>query len=340
MFVNHYHMFYPLVSIIVPVYKVESYLQRCLDSIVNQTYTNLEIILIDDGSPDNCPQICDEYAAKDKRIVVIHKENGGLSDARNAGLDICQGEYITFIDSDDWVADEYVATMINLALENNAEIVVGGVVQTQNTFNLKLSNIGSTHFEILTPLESVKKLWSIDVTAFTTVWGILYKKTLWTNLKFPKGLIHEDLYVSYKPLYTSSKTIYIDIPVYYYYQRESSITKDNPDSLVRKLRPRYERYLFFKERRENEITALCLKTLCWEFINAFADAYTKNILPIGFSSKKEMQHVLKQIIADSRKMLDLSVSQSFFLTIVCYAPFLFLWYRKHFPVNKKQHKAT
>ena len=98
----------PLISIIVPIYNVELYLRRCLDSVLNQTYTNLEIILVDDGSPDGCPQICDEYAAKDKRIAVIHKENGGLSDARNAGLDICKGKYISFIDSDDWVDEKYI----------------------------------------------------------------------------------------------------------------------------------------------------------------------------------------------------------------------------------------
>ena len=112
----------PLVSVIVPIYKVEPYLRRCLDSIVKQTYTNLEIILVDDGSPDGCPQICDEYAARDKRIVVIHKDNGGLSDARNAGLDICKGEYISFIDSDDWVANIYIEAMLKATITNNAEI--------------------------------------------------------------------------------------------------------------------------------------------------------------------------------------------------------------------------
>ena len=98
----------PLISIIVPIYNVEPYLRRCLDSIIKQTYINLEIILVDDGSLDGCPQICDEYEAKDDRIVVIHKVNGGLSDARNVGLDACNGEYISFIDSDDWVSEKYI----------------------------------------------------------------------------------------------------------------------------------------------------------------------------------------------------------------------------------------
>ena len=97
----------PLISIIIPVYNVEQYLHRCVDSVLNQTYKNLEIILVNDGSPDNCPFICDEYAKKDKRIIVVHKENGGLSSARNAGLEIVQGEYISFIDSDDWIHENY-----------------------------------------------------------------------------------------------------------------------------------------------------------------------------------------------------------------------------------------
>ena len=114
----------PLVSIIVPIYKVESYLRRCLDSVVSQTYTNLEIILVDDGSPDGCPQICDEYASKDSRIIVIHKENGGLSDARNVGLDICKGEYISFVDSDDWINNHYIEKLLSAAETVKADIAV------------------------------------------------------------------------------------------------------------------------------------------------------------------------------------------------------------------------
>ena len=108
-----------LISIIVPIYNVEKYIKKCIDSIINQTYTNLEIILVDDGSPDNCGKICDKYKEKDDRIKVIHKKNGGLSDARNAGIDIATGEYITFIDSDDYVAENYIEVLYNLCKEQN-----------------------------------------------------------------------------------------------------------------------------------------------------------------------------------------------------------------------------
>ncbi len=112
----------PLISIIIPVYNVEQYLHRCVDSVLNQTYKNLEIILVNDGSPDNCPFICDEYAKKDKRIIVVHKENGGLSSARNAGLEIVQGEYISFIDSDDWIHENYIEILYKNLHEKKADI--------------------------------------------------------------------------------------------------------------------------------------------------------------------------------------------------------------------------
>lgn len=117
----------PLISVIVPVYKVEKYLDECVGSIVDQTYRNLEIILVDDGSPDNCPQMCDDWAKKDERIYVIHKENGGAASARNAGLDVCKGEYVTFVDSDDWVESDWLIKSI-CYLNENAIVITGFVI--------------------------------------------------------------------------------------------------------------------------------------------------------------------------------------------------------------------
>ena len=116
----------PLISVIVPIYKVEAYLRDCVDSILAQTYRNLEVILVDDGSPDNCGAICDEYAEKDSRVTVLHKVNGGLSDARNAGMAACGGEYLMFVDSDDWLAEDSVATLYELICRTGAELAIGG----------------------------------------------------------------------------------------------------------------------------------------------------------------------------------------------------------------------
>ena len=122
-----------LVSIIVPVYKVEDYLERCIRSIVNQTYKEIEIIIINDGSPDKCPEICDKWAEEDKRIKVIHKKNGGLSDARNAGMQIASGEYIAFVDSDDWISPFYLEYLIKAIVDSKCDIVECDIIRTQET---------------------------------------------------------------------------------------------------------------------------------------------------------------------------------------------------------------
>ena len=116
-----------LISIIVPIYNVEKYLKQCIESIISQTYRNIEIILVDDGSPDNCGKICDEYSQKDKRIIVLHKENGGLSDARNKGIDIAKGDYLTFVDSDDFVNIDYIEKLYNSIKFNNTKLAQCGI---------------------------------------------------------------------------------------------------------------------------------------------------------------------------------------------------------------------
>ena len=118
-----------LISVIVPIYNVEKYLERCVESIINQTYKNLEIILVDDGSPDNCPQMCDDYAKKDSRIKVVHKKNGGLSDARNAGMKVATGEYVSFIDSDDYISLDFYETLLETIVDNDSDIVECSVVK-------------------------------------------------------------------------------------------------------------------------------------------------------------------------------------------------------------------
>ena len=124
-----------LVSIIVPVYKVEKYLDKCIESIVGQTYENLEIILVDDGSPDNCPAMCDRWAEKDSRIKVIHKENGGLSSARNAGLDACTGEYIYFLDSDDYIAENCIEMLFNTIISDGSDMCIGNLMSVDESEN-------------------------------------------------------------------------------------------------------------------------------------------------------------------------------------------------------------
>lgn len=211
----------PLVSIIVPIYKVEPYLRHCLDSLVNQTYTNLKIILIDDGSPDNCPQICDEYAAKDNRIVVIHKENGGLSDARNAGLEICKGEYISFVDSDDWVDDIYIETLCSQIRDNQYDFIIADYYQSNESAEAK--HILCDNGSILgnTPIISTY----CKLTYPPCAWAKLYNRLFIEKYHFrfyPKLLFEDQLWNC--QLAAKAKNIYItNFKIYHYIIRNNSI---------------------------------------------------------------------------------------------------------------------
>ena len=213
-----------LISIIVPIYKVEPYLRRCLDSIVNQSYTNLEIILVDDGSPDDCPQICDEYAAKDKRIVVVHKDNGGLSDARNAGLDICTGEYVYFIDSDDFIKENTIDFLTRLALSENADIVAANYLPYDN-FSETTECIAEDSFKEIS-FDDAMRMQTYAHPKFTQIvvaWNKLIRRHIAKAHRFPLGKLCEDNYTTYKYFFDSRKTIISDIQLYYYQLRDDSI---------------------------------------------------------------------------------------------------------------------
>ena len=209
------------VSIIVTVYKVEPYLDKCVSSIVNQTYTNLEIILVDDGSPDNCSAKCDVWAKKDSRIRVIHKPNGGLSDARNAGMAIATGELMTFVDSDDWIAPDMYEHLYQRLTEDDSDIAVCGVqmVWEDETTPRLLTCAGDcilSHEEAMRAL--IEESWLKQ-----PVWYKLYKTALVRDILFPKGKYHEDVFWSYQAVGRAKKVSVSDRIGYYYLQRGGSI---------------------------------------------------------------------------------------------------------------------
>ena len=212
-----------IISVIIPVYKVEKFIHNCIKSVINQTYKNLEIILVDDGSPDGCPQICDDYAKKDERIRVIHKQNGGLSDARNAGLDIATGEYIVFIDSDDEVSLDYVEYLYRMLEDNpTSKMSVCGVMQIQPG----QSPCEDTHvsYMTMTPQEILENMFyamGVEICSYAK----MYHKSLFEELRFPVGKVYEDSATTYLLFEKSSKIIYGNKKCYYYFTRPGSISK-------------------------------------------------------------------------------------------------------------------
>lgn len=211
----------PRISVIVPVYKVEAYLDRCVESIVNQTYRNLEIILVDDGSPDNCPAMCDAWAKKDSRIKVIHKPNGGLSDARNAGMAIASGMYMGFVDSDDWIAPEMYERLARAMEQDGGDIVACGVemVWEDETPSCMLTKSGNC---VLNREEAMRAIIE-ESWLKQPVWYKLYKAELVRDILFPVGKYHEDVFWSYQAVGEAQKVSVIDYVGYFYWQRSGSI---------------------------------------------------------------------------------------------------------------------
>ncbi|WP_338587251.1 glycosyltransferase [Clostridium baratii] len=244
-----------LISIIVPVYNVEKYLDKCIISIINQTYKNLEIILVDDGSKDKSGKKCDEWAAKDHRIRVIHKKNGGLSDARNIGIDNCKGKYISFIDSDDFIATEYIEILYKNIKEMKCDISIcnpyyyyedkiNKIVErykikedkiVDNSLNMTIDLMYQKHFD-------------------TSAWGKLYETRLFKQNKiyYPKGKLYEDIVTTYKVFMKSKKIIFINKNLYYYRQRSNSIMSS-------KFNPREMDYVTNSEIMMNDLSKINLE---------------------------------------------------------------------------------
>ena len=210
----------PLISVIVPVYKVEPYLRKCVDSILAQTYTNLEVILVDDGSPDNCGAICDEYAVKDARVKVIHKPNGGLSDARNAGMAVMQGKYVAFVDSDDWIEPQMYQRLYELLMEYDADMAFGGVadevIENGAVRTVKTSDYGQSPFAE-DKLAAMRRYFCGSWAA----WDKLYRAELFEGITYPVGEINEDEAIVLHLLDRCKRVCYTNEVFYHYMKRKN-----------------------------------------------------------------------------------------------------------------------
>lgn len=246
----------PLISVIIPVYRVEAWLDRCVQSVCAQTWENLEIILVDDGSPDRCGALCDAWAARDARVRVLHKTNGGLSDARNAGVLLARGEYISFVDSDDYLAPDALGYLLGLLRQYDADIAVGAAREVTD---------GRERFEAQPPEalfcwsaeESVRELMRCDhYLQLVTAWGKLYAAPLVRDNPFPVGRVHEDEATTYKYYDQCRRTVLSNRAVYAYFQNPGSIMHNLSEENRRlALRSFEEQVAYFTERDEPGLAA-------------------------------------------------------------------------------------
>lgn len=231
----------PLISVIVPVYNVEAYIARCLDSIVAQTYRNLEIIIINDGSPDRCPVIAEEYAKKDHRICLVHQENSGVSEARNVGMRLSHGSYLSFIDSDDFIDPDYYETLYRILHSNNADISICN----KRIINFTVARPFPIDFPkgvtLFSGSEALKELVN-DKYLRNYVWNKLYKKELFEGIEFPKGRTFEDIAIMHKIFYRAKTVVITDEIKYNYTSRKYSI------SIISSIYNNYDCFLSHSER--------------------------------------------------------------------------------------------
>jgi len=246
----------PLISVIIPVYKVEQYLADCVDSVIAQSYKKLEIILVNDGSPDDCGWICDQYASQDPRVQVIHKANGGLSDARNAGLEKAKGEFIAFVDSDDIVHERFIELLY---------AKMGGADMAFCDYQAVVDAVEANAFEndmddgvILRRFSGNKVLSNMDnlirkeSPIVTLAWNKLYKRRLWDTLRYPKGRIHEDEFVIHHLIFRCDRIHFLPAKLYYYRQRGDSIigsTSRDLKAASDKIEAYLDRRDFFRAKR-------------------------------------------------------------------------------------------
>lgn len=213
----------PLITIIVPIYKVENYIDRCIQSILCQTYKNIEIFLVDDGSPDKCGEIIDQYAQVDSRIVALHKENGGLSDARNYATPLAHGDFLTFVDSDDWISPYYIENLYNTIARDGADLAISWFTVTYEDKTSKDKYYNELEgYELISSIECLRRMFYQNGIE-TSAWGKLYKKSSKDLLAYPKGKLYEDIPVTYAVIKQAKKIAIIKNEDYYYFQRPASI---------------------------------------------------------------------------------------------------------------------
>ncbi len=297
-----------LVSVIVPVYNVEPYIDKCVRSIQKQTWQNLEILLIDDGSADRSGILCDRYARKDPRIRVIHKENGGLSDARNCGIDLANGEYFLFVDSDDWIDEDMVELLLKLAVREQAEVAE---CSYRSIYQDHVEEETACSGELITADGVYAMFCQLRWRYFKSVaWNKLYHRKLFADGKrYPKGRYHEDEFLTHQIFYAAEKLVYLDVSKYNYVrEREGSITGQLSSKILDGCYALRERVAFAEEKKLGELTDDIKNIYCYILFDriyrcrkaSIMDARMEQLLDMV---RKEKEQALSWNLTEENKKL-------------------------------------
>lgn len=325
------------ISVIVPVYNVEKYLDECVQSILNQTYDNIELVLVDDGSTDGSSEICDKYGKIDSRVKVIHKENRGVSSARNKGLDIAKGEFIVFIDSDDCIHPQMIEILYEGIKENNSDISICEYkrYQENEVIENKIYNKDIINFNNYTNIEGLHNLQKEKRISFTVPWNKLYKKNLFDNLRYYEGKIHEDEFIIHELLYKCNLISYTSLKLYYYLKRDNSIMgSQNNLSYLDGLDAYSERIKFYKKINQIQF----IKDLELIYVNHFLDFYNRIKNGNENNKKQVMNEMIKRLrirIFGILKNSGFTIKEKILFIILCITPNI---YENYLMIKNKSNK--
>lgn len=292
----------PLISVIVPIYKVEQYLNRCVDSLLAQSYPNIEVLLVDDGSPDQCPRICDAYAERDARVRVIHKPNGGLSDARNAGMDAAKGEYLAFVDGDDYVDPDMYAVLYQVLQKTGDKLAICGFTKITDTGVIRRKT--DMRFpQRMTEDEFWYQLFFPKRDLGTVAWNKLYHRSILEGLRFPVGAIHEDEWLVHQYVSRAGHISVANQCLYYYVVREGSITSQalSPRSLS--ILPAFsQRLAYFAENNKQRAVTLTMRNYTRYVVFFLSDwrgeaRYASYVSQVKEDFKREIKRYKAQVSA-------------------------------------------
>lgn len=282
----------PLVSVIIPVYKVEPYLRKCVDSVCQSTLKDIEIILVDDGSPDTCGQICDEYALKDDRIRVIHKENGGISSARNAGLDIARSDLIGFVDSDDWVDPDMFEFLYNNLIQADADISVCGVYEHVGEKVHMLCD--ASVYKTVSGHDAVQTNLAMTI-AGNACWNKLYRRHLFEEIRFPEGRIFEDVFIMTRLIDSARKVVFNLQAKYHYWRRPDSLFSKRYRPQLRDCAESQLAVYDYIDKKYPDLTDAVRKTCIWAHFYVL-EAMMLHDGPVDLQDKKRIIQYLRKHI--------------------------------------------